>query len=121
MPVPAPEPPMALPPKGRMAGLLHWTTPRLRRRWVVLAGGVVVVLAGTGGGFWATRGSSAATPTFQLVAATSGTLRQTLSSTGTIEPAQQANLNFAASGQVTSVAVTVGQKVAAGQVLAAVN
>src|SRR5262249_38403586 len=32
-----------------------------------------------------------------------------------------ANLNFAVSGQVTSVAVTVGQKVMAGQVLATVN
>jgi multidrug efflux pump subunit AcrA (membrane-fusion protein) len=104
-----------------MAGLLHGTNPRLRKRWVVLAGGIVVVLGAAGGGFWATRGSSAATPTYQLVAAESTTLRQTVSSTGTIEPAQQASLNFAASGQVTSVAVTVGQKVKAGQVLATVN
>jgi multidrug efflux pump subunit AcrA (membrane-fusion protein) len=37
------------------------------------------------------------------------------------QPAQQENLNFATSGQVTSVAVTVGQKVKAGQVLATVN
>jgi membrane fusion protein, macrolide-specific efflux system len=121
MPAPAPEPPMGAPPKGRMAGLLHGTNPGARRRWLVLAGGVVVVLGAAGGGFWATRGSSASTPTFQLVAAESSTLRQTVSSTGTIEPAQQANLNFAASGQVTSVAVTVGQKVKAGQVLATVN
>jgi multidrug efflux pump subunit AcrA (membrane-fusion protein) len=88
---------------------------------VILAGGVIVVLGAAGGGFWATRGSSASTPTYQLVAAESSTLRQTESSTGTIEPAQQENLNFATSGQVTSVAVTVGQKVKAGQVLATVN
>jgi membrane fusion protein, macrolide-specific efflux system len=88
---------------------------------VILAGGVIVVLGAGGGGFWATRGSSASTPTYQLVAAESSTLRQTESSTGTIEPAQQENLNFATSGQVTSVAVTVGQKVKAGQVLATVN
>ena len=101
-----------------MAGLLRRTS---RRQRVVLAGGVVVVLAAAGVGIWASRGSSAATPTSQLVAAASSTLRQTVSSTGTIEPAQQANLNFATSGQVTSVDVTVGQKVTAGQVLATVS
>jgi multidrug efflux pump subunit AcrA (membrane-fusion protein) len=88
---------------------------------VILAGGGVVVLGAAGGALWAVRGSSADAPAYQLVAAASSTLRQTVSSTGTIEPAQQANLNFAASGQVTSVAVTVGQKVKAGQVLATVN
>jgi multidrug efflux pump subunit AcrA (membrane-fusion protein) len=89
---------------------------------VILAGGVIVVLGAAGGGFWALRGSSAAaTPTYQLVAAASSTLRQTVSSTGTIEPAQQANLNFATSGQVTTVSAKVGQKVKAGQVLATVN
>jgi len=121
MPASAPEPPLGRPPKGRIAGL-HRTRPALRKRWVVLAGGVIVVLGAAGGGYWAVSGSPAApAPTFQLVAATSGTLRQTVSSTGTIEPAQQANLNFATSGQVTSVAATVGKKVKAGQVLATVN
>jgi multidrug efflux pump subunit AcrA (membrane-fusion protein) len=66
-------------------------------------------------------GASASAPAYQLVAAASSTLRQTVSSTGTIEPAQQANLNFATSGQVTSVTATVGQKVKVGQVLATVN
>src|ERR1700728_5241051 len=82
---------------GRMARVLHRTS---RRQRVVLAGGVVVVLVAAGVGIWASQGSSAATPTFELVAAASRTLRQTVSSTGTIEPAQQANLNFATSGQV---------------------
>ena len=112
---------MGPPPKGRMAGFLHRTNLRSRKRWVILAGGVIVVLGAAGGGYWATRGSSAAAPTYQLVAAASNTLRQTVSSSGTIEPAQQEDLNFSASGQVTSVSATVGQKVAAGQVLATVN
>jgi membrane fusion protein, macrolide-specific efflux system len=103
---------------GRMAGLVHRTS---RRQRVIVAGGVVVVLVAAGVGIWAASGSSAATPTTQLVAAASSTLRQTVSSTGTIEPAQQANLNFAASGQVTSVDVAVGQKVTAGTVLAKVS
>ncbi|MGD0701617.1 MAG: biotin/lipoyl-binding protein, partial [Trebonia sp.] len=101
-----------------MAGLLHRTS---RKQRVILAGGVIVVLAAVTVGILATGGSSASTSTFQLVAAASSTLRQTVSSTGTIEPAQQANLNFATSGQVTSVAVTVGQKVKTGQVLAKVS
>jgi membrane fusion protein, macrolide-specific efflux system len=118
MQTPAPESPIGHRPKGRVAGLLHRTT---RKQRVILASGVIVVLAAASVPFWALGGSSTPTPTFQLVAAASSTLRQTVSSTGTIEPAQQANLNFAASGQVTSVAVTVGQKVKAGQVLAKVN
>ena len=112
---------MARPPKGRVARFRHRARPRLRKRWVILSGGVIIVLGAAGGGYWAVRGSATPAPTFQLVAATSSTLRQTLSSTGTIEPAQQENLNFATSGQVTSVAVKVGQKVKVGQVLATVN
>jgi multidrug efflux pump subunit AcrA (membrane-fusion protein) len=101
-----------------MGRLLQRTS---RRQRVILTGGAIVVLGAASVGIWAIGGSSPSTPTFQLVAAVSSTLRQTVSSTGTIEPAQQANLNFAASGQVTSVAVTVGQKVAAGHVLAKVS
>jgi macrolide-specific efflux system membrane fusion protein len=103
-----------------MVGPVHRRHPRLPKRWVILAGGVIVVL-GAGGGVWAVSGSSPSTPSTRLVAAVSSTLRQTVSSTGTIEPAQQANLNFATSGQVTSVAAAVGQKVKAGQVLSTVN
>ena len=102
-----------------MARMLHRTS---RRQRAVLAGGVVVVLVAAGVGIWLSEGSSAAaTPTYELVAAASSTLRQTVSSSGTIEPAQQANLNFATSGQVTSVSATVGEKVTAGKVLAKVS
>jgi membrane fusion protein, macrolide-specific efflux system len=104
-----------------MGRLRHRRRPRVRRRWVILASGVIIVLGAGGGGYWATKGSATPAPTYQLVAAASSTLRQTVSSTGTIQPANQANLNFAASGEVTSVSVKVGQKVAAGQVLATVN
>jgi membrane fusion protein, macrolide-specific efflux system len=104
-----------------MGRLRHRRRPRVRKRWVILASGVVIAVGAGGGGWLATRGSAAPAPAYQLVAAVSGTLRQTASSTGTIQPARQANLNFAASGEVTSVAVKVGQKVAAGQVLATVS
>jgi membrane fusion protein, macrolide-specific efflux system len=123
MPAPAPEPAIGNPPRGRRARLRHATTrSRPRRQWAYLGGGVVIVaLVAAGGGYWALRGSPASTPTTELVAAASSTLGQTVSSTGTIEPAQQANLNFATSGQLTSVAVKVGQRVTTGQVLATVN
>ena len=102
-----------------MARVLHRTS---RRQRAVLAGGVVVVLVAAGVGIWLSEDSSASpTPTSELVAAASSTLRQTVSSSGTIEPAQQANLNFATSGQVTSVSATVGEKVTAGKVLATVS
>lgn len=88
----------------------------------VLAAAAVLVVGG-GAGAWAMSrsSSSAATPATQLVAATSSTYSQSVSASGTIEPKRRADLSFAVSGTVTSVAVTVGQKVAKGAVLAAVD
>ena len=55
------------------------------------------------------------------VSVTTGTIQQTVASSGTIEPATQANLNFAVSGTVTAVNVKAGQTVTAGEVLATVD
>jgi multidrug efflux pump subunit AcrA (membrane-fusion protein) len=55
------------------------------------------------------------------VPVTTGTMQQTITSSGTIEPASQANLNFAVSGTVTGVDVKAGQTVTAGEVLATVG
>jgi multidrug efflux pump subunit AcrA (membrane-fusion protein) len=76
---------------------------------------------------WATtrKGSSstasAVTVSTQKVTVATGTIKQTVSASGTIVPASQANLSFAVSGQVTGVDVAVGQKVTVGQTLATVN
>ena len=99
------------------------TGPRKRR---VLIGATVVVLAGAGVGTWfATKSSAAATPgittTTSVHTVATGTITQTVAATGTIEPASQANLNFAVSGKVTAVNVTAGQTVKAGQSLATVD
>ncbi len=94
------------------------------RRWAVV-GAIVVVVAGAGVGTWlATEGSGAATglttsTTVQTVS--TGTISQTVSSSGTIEPANQADLDFAVSGRVTAVNVGVGQAVTAGQALATID
>ena len=89
---------------------------RKKRRWAI--GGVaVVVVAAVGVTVWlVTRPSSA--PGYRLIAASTTTLKQSVSSSGTIEPAQESDLDFGVSGQVTAVDVTVGQQVTAGQPLA---
>jgi membrane fusion protein, macrolide-specific efflux system len=108
------------------------SSPRPRRGWrhfttkrIVIASLVVVAVAGAAVGTWlATSGggtSSAIQVTTQAVTVSTGTLRQTVATSGTIEPAQQANLNFAVPGQVTAVNAAVGQTVTAGETLATVN
>ena len=97
---------------------------RFRRKRALVVSVVVVLLAGAGVGIWlGTKGSPPAPVeiTTQVVTAATGTMQQTVSTSGTIEPAQQANLNFAVSGKVTAVDVSTGQTVTAGQALATVD
>ena len=95
-----------------------------RYRWPIV-GVVVVLIAGAVGlTLWLTSGSSPApglTVTTVTATATTGTIQQTVASSGTLEPASQADLKFAVSGTVTAVNVKAGQTVTAGQVLATVD
>ena len=95
-----------------------------RYRWPIV-GLVVVLIAGAVGlTLWLTWSSTPATGltvTTATVSATTGTIQQTVASSGTLEPASQATLNFAVSGTVTGVNVKAGQTVTAGQVLATVD
>jgi RND family efflux transporter MFP subunit len=96
-----------------------------RRRRTAIVAIVVVVLAGAGGLiYWLTSGSSSPTGlvvTTETVPVTTGTIQQTVASSGTIQPASQASLNFAVAGTVTAVNVKAGQTVTNGQVLATLN
>jgi multidrug efflux pump subunit AcrA (membrane-fusion protein) len=95
-----------------------------RYRWPIVGAVVVLVAAAVGLSLWLTSGSSTPTGlsiTTVTVPVTTGTIQQTVTSSGTIEPASQANLNFAVSGTVTAVDVRAGQAVTAGQVLATVD
>jgi multidrug efflux pump subunit AcrA (membrane-fusion protein) len=96
--------------------------PALRRmltkRWLIVSAAVVAICAAVAG--WSWTGSQSGTAP-RLGTASLGTIRQTVSATGTIEPAQQANLVFGVSGQVTAVPAAVGQQVQAGQTLATVD
>ena len=84
---------------------------------------VLLVAVGAFFGFRAVGSSSSASGATveRVVTATSGTIQETVSASGTIEPQSTEDLNFAVSGQVTSVAVQAGSVVKKGQVLATVN
>src|SRR6516165_12288093 len=79
-----------------------------RYRWAIAGAAVVVLAAAVALPLWLASGSSTPTGltvTTVTVPVTTGTIRQTVASSGTIEPASQANLNFAVSGTVTAVDV----------------
>jgi membrane fusion protein, macrolide-specific efflux system len=91
------------------------------RRWVLISAAVVVVV-GVGIGIWAaTRPAAATAATSKVESVTTGTITQSVSASGTIEPANQANLSFAVAGRVTAVDVTAGQTVTVGQTLATLD
>src|SRR5580692_6142769 len=95
-----------------------------RYRWPIVGLVVVLIAGGVGLGLWLTSSSTPATGltvTTVTVKATTGTIQQTVTSSGTLEPASQAALNFAVSGTVTGVNVKAGQTVTAGEVLATVD
>jgi multidrug efflux pump subunit AcrA (membrane-fusion protein) len=98
---------------------------RRRRRKILLIGGAFIVVAGLATGLsLAFIGGSTATGlviTSEVVKATTGTIKQTVATSGTLEPASEANMNFGVSGTVTAVDVEAGQTVTAGEVLATVG
>jgi multidrug efflux pump subunit AcrA (membrane-fusion protein) len=92
---------------------------RTRVVWLVV---VLVVVAGGAGAWLVLTPSSAEEPPESMTAfATVDTQRDTVSATGTVEPAKRADLTFAVSGEVTDVRVAEGATVTAGQVLATVD
>jgi multidrug efflux pump subunit AcrA (membrane-fusion protein) len=96
---------------------------RKRRYLVIGAAAIVVAGAALGLSLGLTGGSPATglVVTSEVVKATTGTIKQTVATSGTLEPASQANLDFGVSGVVTAVDVKGGQVVTAGQVLATVG
>jgi multidrug efflux pump subunit AcrA (membrane-fusion protein) len=95
-----------------------------RYRWPLSGAAVVVIAAAIALPLWLTSDSSPAaglSVTTVTVPVTTGTIQQTVTSSGTLEPANQATLNFAVSGTVTNVDVKAGQTVTVGQVLATID
>jgi multidrug efflux pump subunit AcrA (membrane-fusion protein) len=94
--------------------------PAFKRRHIIITAVLALVVAGAGGAWASTRSSSVAAPP-TLVSATSSTNRQSVSASGTIQPAHRADLTFTVSGTVLSVPVAAGDQVKAGAVLATVD
>jgi len=95
-----------------------------KRKWVILGAVVAVVVLVIVFLMLRPSGSAnSAQPTTrtQEVAAQMATLQTTVASTGTINPAQRADLSFSSSGTVKSVKVKVGDAVKSGQALASID
>ena len=99
---------------GRRARAHPWWTSAFV---VLVAGGAAAALMlGLGGG-----GAPAAAVATTTQTVSAGTIRQSVSASGTVAPAQVKDLNFSSSGVVTSVRVTEGQTVRKGQSLATID
>ncbi|CAG4909380.1 efflux RND transporter periplasmic adaptor subunit [Acidithrix sp. C25] len=99
------------------------------RRTTTFAVFIIILVASNSLTWYLTKrtksASASAVPTIKrstvLQSVTSGTISRTIATTGTVEPGNSANVNFAVSGIVNAVNVTVGQNVTAGQTLASVD
>ncbi|MDR0284028.1 MAG: biotin/lipoyl-binding protein [Propionibacteriaceae bacterium] len=99
---------------------------RKRRRWLrwAIPVAAVVIIGGVVTGVLLYRNASATpavTTITRDVQASTVTMTESVSTTGTIEPQQQADLAFSSGGTVTAVNVSVGDKVVAGQALASID
>ncbi|HEX2893745.1 MAG TPA: HlyD family efflux transporter periplasmic adaptor subunit [Marmoricola sp.] len=86
-----------------------------RIRWPALVAAVVVV-AGSGTAYAVTRDGS--TAHYRTVRAARGDVEQLLSTSGTVDAAHRADLEFGTSGTVAAVTVSLGDRVTSGQVVA---
>lgn len=98
---------------------------RNRRRWILGVGGVLLVIGACVGGIFLLSPKAPAAGTlpegWQTVAVTTGTIASTVSATGNIEPAAEAELRFGQSGTITEILVHEGDVVPAGAPLARVD
>lgn len=96
---------------------------RLRVRTWIIAGVVVLAIAGASVYWFVLRDSpaAAAQSQTQTVAASLTTLEKSVDGTGTLTPGVQEDVSFASGGTVTSVLVAAGDTVTAGQALATID
>ena len=94
-----------------------------KRRLIALGAVAVIAAAATflAWNQWMRGGSSTVAPVFTEATVTSGNVTKTISTSGTVAAQQTSNLNFATSGKVTKVDVTLGQQVKQGDVLAEID
>jgi macrolide-specific efflux system membrane fusion protein len=96
----------------------------MRTRTIVLYSTLTVAVVGAGGlayGAIDSSGGSSTKTATRLVSATMGTVSQTVTATGTVQPAASYDVNFTNGGVLTAVKVKAGDRVTAGQVLATID
>jgi HlyD family secretion protein len=91
-----------------------------RLRPFLLWGGLGLAVAG-GVAWWWTARELAPTVHYQTIAAKTGNLTVTVSTTGTVQPINQVQVGSEISGRVDSVEVDYNARVTAGQVLASID
>jgi macrolide-specific efflux system membrane fusion protein len=86
---------------------------------VIVAGGIAagVLFTRNGGG----AAAATVTTTNRLVSASTGTVTESVSATGTLTPAEIEDVSFGSSAEVTSVKVAQGATVTKGQVLGTID
>src|SRR6478735_6761155 len=95
--------------------------PGRRGRRLIGTAVAALLLAGAGGAYAVTHRSASAQPQARTLTVTRGTVQQTVSASGTLEPTTEADLSFQSAGTVNSVGVSVGQQVTKGEVLASID
>ena len=89
--------------------------------WFTIGLVVVAVAIGAGISGLTDSSSSAASATSETETVSTTTIQQTVPASGTLASASEADMSFAASGQVTDVLVAAGAKVTKGQPLARIS
>lgn len=97
-----------------------------RRRLTLVIAIVVVVVAAAGASWWfflrdTTASANTPATTTTTVTVSAGNLTKSVTASGTLTPAVQESVNFAAGGKVTAVKVAQGQTVTKGQVLGTID
>lgn len=87
------------------------------KRWLLIIGVIILLVVILS--FWLRSRSQAVS--YSTTPVQIGPLLQTVSETGTLKPVKELALNFLSSGRVQSIKVKVGDKVAAGAELAALD
>ena len=95
--------------------------PTRRRSRILLVGALVVLVAVASTGAWLLTRDSSQAATSSTATVSTQTVRETVSADGTLAASRTSDESFAVSGTVTRVAVSEGDKVHQGDVLATVG
>lgn len=99
-----------MPDASRPRRVIGWTSA-----------GLAVAVVAAGAFYVAQSADAGVAGNYRTATATKGSVSQQVALTGTVERVKQASVAFPVNGTVASVGVTVGQRVTAGQELAALD